>query len=134
MIAIEPRVPSVSEYLLLREAVGWDVPDAVSAERALAETQWAAVAVEAGEVVGMGRVVGDGVFYSFVVDVVVRPSHQRTGVGGQLMNALERRASATHTGRLQLVADRSVSPFYERRGYVDSGSSLMSKIAPDQHG
>ena len=71
---------------------------------------------------------GDGTFYLFVVDLVVRPEHQGRGIGSLLLNALEERASQiAATGTIQLVADSVVVPFYEERTDVPSTSTLLVK-------
>lgn len=125
---IVDRVPSVSEYLALRRAVGWRVPDEVDVERALLQTTSVVLAEHEDELVGMGRLVGDGTFYLFVVDLVVRPEHQGRGIGSQLLTALEERASEiAANGTIQLVADSVVGSFYEKRNYVLSTSTLLVK-------
>lgn len=90
-----------------------------------------AVATEAGAVVGLGRVVGDGAFYNFVVDLIVRPEAQGRGVGRLLLSTLEREvADRSATGMLQLVAGQDVRPFYETLGYVRPESGLLLKRLP----
>lgn len=128
MDSIQNRLPTVEEYLRLRRAVDWSVPTAGEALSALQNSAFGAVATSGGGIVGSGRVVGDGTFYAFAVDLIVVPEHQRGGVGRRLLLALEegvREHSAT--GVLQLVADRQVAPFYERCGYELSESGVFLK-------
>lgn len=126
---IEIRLPTVAEYLSLRRAVDWKLPSAEEAQDGLASTATGAVAVaDGGVVVGLGRVVGDGTFYNFVVDLMVTPKEQGRGVGRQLLAALEREvATRSATGVLQLVADEPVAPFYVHHGYKRSDSNLLMK-------
>jgi len=125
---IERRVPSVDEYLTLREAVGWKVPTDEAAVLALTSTSVGAVAVDDGVAVGMGRVVGDLAFYSFVVDLVVAPAVQGQGFGRRLLRDLEDQvADRSTTGHIALVADDSAAGFYVTLGYERATSNLMQR-------
>ena len=90
-------------------------------------TRAGACAIDVDDVVGMGRLVGDG-FYSFIVDVVVHPAHQGRGIGRRLMVALLGLASdVTLTGKVSLVATPDVVGFYQRLGFEITGSSLLTR-------
>jgi GNAT superfamily N-acetyltransferase len=128
MVQIEERLPTVAEYVALRTAVGWRVPDHGACERALAGSQVAVVAINDGRVVGHGRLVGDGAFYRFVVDLMVDPSQHHHGIGRSIIAALETAAARdAAVGAVSLVADRDMVPFYELQGYVASASTFMTK-------
>lgn len=125
---IELRRPTADEYVDLRRSVGWKIPAVRDVERALEATKVSAIATDGATVVGLGRVVGDGAFYSFVVDLIVRPEAQGRGIGRMLLSTLEREvANGSSTGVLQLVADEDVTPFYESLGYMRADSSLLLK-------
>jgi len=127
MIEIEQRLPTPTEYQHLRSAVGWNCPEVADCAAALARSIGGVCAVEDGRLVGMGRIVGD-VFYSFIVDVVVHPGHQRTGVGSAIVRSLESVAAhANVTGKVGLVAAVDVVPFYAHLGYEETGSLFMSQ-------
>ena len=85
---VEKRPPEVSDYLKLRNAVGWDaVPEDVSAA-ALAKSLFSVCIVVKGEIVGMGRVIGDDGLYLYVQDVMVLPEYQRQGIGSRIMDLI----------------------------------------------
>ena len=111
---IEPRPPSVGEYLGLRRAVGWNLPTAEQAARAIDASAHHVVAVDGGDVIGMARAVGDGLYW-FIGDVIVVPAHQGAGIGRALMEALVARLDGSMAN---LVAAPDVAPFYERLGFV----------------
>lgn len=122
------RAPSPTEYVRLREAVGWPSPGLEECERALRGSVASICAVEGDEVVAMGRLVGDAAIYCFVVDVVVAPAHQGSGVGAAIMSELEAIAASKDLGkRLDLVAAPDVVTFYQRLGYDSLASELMRK-------
>lgn len=128
MTVIELRRPTVEEYVDLRRSVGWRVPEVGDVDRALEATTFSAIATEEAQVVGLGRVVGDGAFYNFVVDLIVRPEAQGRGVGRMLLSKLEGEvANGSSSGVLQLVADEDVTPFYVSGGYTRPASNLLLK-------
>ncbi|MEE8320355.1 MAG: GNAT family N-acetyltransferase [Gammaproteobacteria bacterium] len=86
--AVEKRPPIVPEFFKLRDAVGWDaVPEDVSAA-ALAKSLFSVCVIVHGEVVGMGRVVGDDGLYFYIQDVIVLPEYQRQGIGSRIMEEI----------------------------------------------
>lgn len=84
------RLPEVTEYNKLREIVGWHK---ISPERALLglEESLYSVCIETcGDVVGFGRIIGDGNIYFYIHDVIVLPEYQKSGLGKRIMEKLMR--------------------------------------------
>jgi GNAT superfamily N-acetyltransferase len=87
-IEIVPTVPTVPEYQNLMARVGFTVfPDDI-ARQSLDASVFAVTLRQGGACLGMGRIVGDGICFVEIVDVVVDPAHQRKGHGRQIMAAL----------------------------------------------
>ena len=84
------RMPTVGEHRALAEAVGWDDHfDWSTVPASLAGSLHGVVAVaRTGEAVAMGRLVGDGVHYFYVQDVVVHPDHESAGLGSSIVERL----------------------------------------------
>ncbi|MED1425669.1 GNAT family N-acetyltransferase, partial [Bacillus altitudinis] len=40
------------------------------------------------QIIGMGRIVGDGAIYFYIQDIVVHPEYQKNGIGKKIMNTL----------------------------------------------
>lgn len=125
------------EILDLYEAVGWTNytarPDTLRAGYASSLAVWGAFAGD--RLVGVVRVVGDGVTIVFVQDLIVAPSHQRTGIGAQLMQAVMNRFSDVYQMEL-LTDDGSVAcVLYERLGFVrgdEMGCVSYVRVAREQ--
>jgi GNAT superfamily N-acetyltransferase len=68
-----------------------------------------------GRLVGVGRALADGVDCSYVCDVAVLPSHQGTGLGGQIVQRLVE-LSRGHR-KIILYAVPGKEPFYRKFGF-----------------
>ena len=114
--SLEP--PSVEDYCHLRTAAGLSPRSAAAARAGLPNTVVGVVVRHGGIAVGMGRVIGDGLFY-MVVDVAVEPSHQGQGLGkaiiGDLMDVLKDRAPAE--AYVSLMADGPAHGLYAQFGF-----------------
>ena len=133
---IERRLPTVEEYDNLRCAVGWPTLSKHVVERGLANTLYAVVVLgDRGDVVAMGRIVGDDAIYMHIQDVIVRPEHQRQGIGHLIMKELldyvDRRSEKnTNIG---LMCSKGREAFYRNFGFVDRpnekfGSGMIKVI------
>lgn len=118
------RLPTVDEFISLRRAVGWHVPDAEATALSLKNTLFGVCLEEGGKCVGFGRVVGDGSLVFHVQDVIVLSGHQRKGGGGMIMGALMDyiHRTARPTAFVALFASPSVTSWYARYGFVERPS------------
>ena len=120
--AIREELPEPETFAALREAAGMPPRSLEGIERGLPNSVYGVVAVyePTGEVVGMGRIVGDdGTVYQ-ISDMAVHPDHQRRGLGTQIMERLEAYLDETAppNAYVNLMAD--VDGFYERFGYEET--------------
>jgi GNAT superfamily N-acetyltransferase len=114
------RIPSVEEYLVLREAVGWGRLDEQMTARGLANALFTVCLLHQDQVIGCGRVIGDGGLYFYLQDIIVLPAFQGKGLGKRLMQAilayLEKQALVG--AFVGLMAAKDVSPFYTQFGFA----------------
>lgn len=116
--------PPVPDYLQLRRESGLTPKTERQATVGLPGS-WAACHVvedATGEVVGMGRVLGDGGWYFHVVDMAVLPGHQRRGLGDAILSTLldRIRDDAPPGAWVNLLADPPGRRLYERHGFVET--------------
>ncbi len=115
--------PTVEQYVRLRLEAGLTPRSAEQAAPALVNSwAWATVHVD-GDVVAMGRVIGDGGWYFHVADMAVLPAYQRRGYGRAILQALLGRIEAQAPGKpwVTLFADAPGVPLYRAAGFVESG-------------
>ncbi|MHA6203198.1 GNAT family N-acetyltransferase [Dyella soli] len=122
------EVPAADEYRALRSAAGLSAMSAEAAATGL-PASWCSVCVREGdELIGMGRVVGDGGLFLFVVDIAVAPAWQGQGWGRRIMQALmdEVHARAPSRAMIGLIAEGTAFEFYQQFGF--------RLVAPAAHG
>jgi len=112
--AIEHAVPSLDAYRHLRTASGLSPKTIDAASRGLPNSLFA-VQVKCGdEVVGMGRVIGDGGTAYQVVDIAVLPAHQGRGLGKRIMAEIAAYIAreVPESGYVSLLADGEAQRLY----------------------
>jgi GNAT superfamily N-acetyltransferase len=118
-IELVERRPTVSEYSRLIAAVGWKPRDASAVAAALDGSIFSVCAESDHELIGMGRVIGDGGLHYYLTDVVVDPSHQRRGVGSRIVRALTTFVEGVpfENTWVGVFAVEGTAGFYARFGY-----------------
>ncbi|MGH8183191.1 MAG: GNAT family N-acetyltransferase [Rhodanobacteraceae bacterium] len=141
---LQLRVPAVEEYLALRVAAGLSAMSPAGAREGLQASwcsvwSWCSVCVRAGaELIGMGRIVGDGGLFLFVVDIAVTPAWQRRGLGRRIMQALMEQvhACAFPCTQVGLIADGTAHLLYEKFGFrlvAPESQGMSLRIEEGEH-
>jgi len=116
---IEKGTPSAEEFLSLRNSVEMGTRSLEGVKKGLGNELCSVLLYvkDSKELVGMGRVVGDGGTVFHICDMVVKPEWQKKGGGAMIMDALmsfieEQGVSEAY---VNLIAD--VDGFYEKWGF-----------------
>ncbi|MBV9836193.1 MAG: GNAT family N-acetyltransferase [Alphaproteobacteria bacterium] len=119
-IMLSQERPTVAEYIDLRRRAGWGTIDEATAARTLAASAFSVCLRRDATLVGFARVIGDGVLYFFLADLIVDPSFRGGGHGDRLMRAVTDyyRQAAKPGAMIALIALKGREAFYERFGYV----------------
>ena len=108
------------DYCKLRESVEWLPYSKEQTQKALDNSIYTVIAVDNNHTIGMGRLIGDGVYY-LIADIVVHPNYQKQGVGSKIVNMIiEYVEKATPIGgrsSIQLIAVKGKEAFYEKMGF-----------------
>ena len=129
-------IPDVETYHDLRASVDWAVFCREQSELALKNSCFSVVAKDGDCTVAMGRVVGDGMYYT-IVDVMVRPQYQGQKIGSTIVNRLVELINddIPEGGRtsIQLIAAPGKEGFYIKQGFKvlpneNSGPALRKVI------
>lgn len=127
-IALVESFPDAPTYRRLRAETGLSPKSREAAERGLANTLYGVSLVRAGEVIGMGRVIGDNGTVFAVVDIAVQPDYQGQGLGKRIMAALDAwlRANAPESAYVMLIADGNAKHLYAQFGFADTAPASIS--------
>lgn len=120
-VEIIDNVLNAEEFVALRVSVGFSDIPIEQAKKALSKGLFNAVAICDEKVVGMGRIVGDGVMYWYIQDVCILPEYQGQGIGSAIVNRLLQYVNEfgmpdTET-RVSLMAAKGKDKFYEKLGF-----------------
>jgi GNAT superfamily N-acetyltransferase len=103
----------------LRASVGWaSFPDEI-ADKSLSATPYCVCAFDGDTLIGMGRVLGDGVFSFYIGNVMVRPDRQNEGVGRAIMDVIMAYVdqNAVPGAIASLLSIKGKEAFYTRFGF-----------------
>jgi len=133
-LVLEP--PSVIDYVRLRRQAGLSPKSETQAAAAITGAWHAvhAVAESTMEVVGMGRVIGDGGWYFHIIDMAVLPNHQRRGIGDAILTELLRRIreKTPPDAFVTLLADPPGRRLYQRHGFVERPLRRLACVWPGE--
>ena len=114
------RALTVDEYQRLRASTGWSQVSRDCAGAGMDRALFSVCAVAGDEVIGCGRVVGDGGLYFYVQDVIVLPEYRGRGIGRSIMSAImgHIESHARPGAFIGLMAARGYAGFYEKYGFA----------------
>ena len=115
---IAAEVPTVDDYRRLRVIAGLSPRSEMAARAGLPNTVVGVIVRRDAEAVGMGRAVGDGLFFQ-IVDIAVDPAHQGRGLGKAIMAKLmgELESIAPAEAYVSLIADGAAHRLYAQYGF-----------------
>lgn len=112
----------VDDYNYLRKSVGWKEVDDQQVIKGLENSAYLITAKYGQKTVGMARVISDGGYFYFVVDVAVIPEYQCFGIGRELMEKVMKFINDSikpgETANVSLMSMPDKEFFYEKFGFV----------------
>jgi spermidine synthase len=81
-------------------------------------------AYRADEMIGMGRVLSDGISDAYIQDVTVLPDYRQRGIGGRIITALLDKLRTDRIEWIGLVGEPGTGNFYQRLGFTEMKGSV----------
>ncbi len=133
-IRLIDNILQAEDFIRLRIEAGFAEIPVKHARKALQNGLINVSAIYNGELVGMGRLVGDGAMYWYLQEIIILPKFQRKGIGTMIVNHLVDYAKANSvTGKFTTVGGVSAKgkePFYDKMGFeiISNGIKKMIEI------
>lgn len=138
MIKIIENSKDVNEFNYLYEEVGWRAYSYECSKKALDNTLYSISIYDEDKIIGFGRIIGDGICFIYIHDLMVVPNFQSQGIGSMIMTKLLEKIkeikAENPSVRTYLGASIGKEGFYEKFGFIKredaglgSGMVLLSK-------
>lgn len=107
------------QLISLYNSVGWTAytKNPIELKTAINNSLLTIAAINEDKLVGLIRVVGDGVSIIFIQDLLVLPSYQRQGIGTHLVKQVLARFHAVRQKVLLTIDEPDTRFFYEKCGF-----------------
>lgn len=122
MLNLKENVNNVDEFNLLYDLVGWGAYNKKISQKALNNTYYSVSIYDDEQIIGYGRLIGDGICFMYIHDVMVKPEYQNKKIGTMIMNKLIEKIELIKEEntdiRVYLGASKGKEEFYEKFGFV----------------
>ena len=121
-MTIKENIKNVEEFNYLYDTVGWGHYDNQISKKALENTIYSVSIYEDNTIIGYGRIIGDGICFLYIQDIMVVPEYQSKKIGTTIMNKLlekiETIKKENPSLRVYLGATKGKEEFYKKLGFV----------------
>ena len=112
--------PAWQEYVRLFSSTGWMPVLQISEDdlKRVFDGTWCWItAYQDEDIVGVGRLLSDGVLYALICDIIVTPDHQNKGIGSAILKELVKKCQKADIKRIWLFAAPGKVGFYKKNGF-----------------
>ncbi len=122
MIEIKENVDNAEEFNYLYDEVQWGAYDIETTKKLLKYTLYSVSVYDDNKIIGYGRLIGDGIVFIFIRDVMVVPKYQSKKIGTNIMNKLLKKVKEIKQEnpyvRVYLGASKGKEDFYRKFGFI----------------
>lgn len=122
MYIIKETNPTIDSYKALHQTTGWNAKGLYTYEqlyKAICNNWFSTSIYDKENLIGYGRIISDGIYQTFICDVMVHPDYQRKGVGTMVMDALLEQCQKENIKWVQLFCAKGKQPFYQKLGFKE---------------
>ena len=121
--------PTPQAYIYLRKVSGFGEISLKQSEDSLSNSLFCACMYHSDTLIGLGRIVGDGVLFFYVSDVLISPKMEGHGIGSLIMKELlaylEKTSNKLST--IGLLAAPNQEGFYTKFGFEECPNRYFGK-------
>jgi ribosomal protein S18 acetylase RimI-like enzyme len=122
MYTIQAAPIPVTVYCQLRQLTGLSAKSLAAAETGLKNSVYSVIVKHEEEIIGMGRIIGDGGCFCQVVDICVLPAYQGQSIGKMIMQNIADfiYTQLPPTCYVSLLADGEAYRLYAQYGFKET--------------
>lgn len=121
-VSYQNGIPDKNEFYELYETTGWNARHQFSKNdlfKAI-NNSWYVISVYYNEkLIGFGRVISDGVYQTFIGDLIVHPNYQGKGIGSEVLKRLIDQCKENGMKWIQLTCAQGKVEFYKKFGFEE---------------
>jgi GNAT superfamily N-acetyltransferase len=136
-VVVSEALPTMAEYIGLRARTGWGSIDGETAGKTMQAAAFTVCLRYNNRLIGLARVMGDGILYFFLADLIIDPEFRGQKLGDRLMRFVTSYFDrcAAPGASITLLPLKGGESFYERFGFVRCpngpfGAGMHSGAAP----
>lgn len=116
------NIDNVEEYNYLFDIVGWGSYPKEISKKALSNNIYSVSIYDNDNIIGYGRLIGDGIIFLYIHDIMVKPDYQGKGIGKTIMQKLLSKVEELRKENpdllLYLGASKGKEDFYRKCGFI----------------
>lgn len=116
------NIDNVEEYNYLFDIVGWGSYPVEISKKALSNNIYSVSIYDNDNIIGYGRLIGDGIIFLYIHDIMVKPEYQGKGIGKTIMQKLLTKVEELRKENpdllLYLGASKGKEDFYRKCGFI----------------
>ena len=116
------NIDNAKEFNELYDAVGWGSYEEEISKKALSNNIYSVSIYDNNNIIGYGRIIGDGIVFLYIHDIMVKPEYQGKGIGKTIMNKLldkiHELQKVNPDLRTYLGASKGKEEFYKKCGFI----------------
>jgi ribosomal protein S18 acetylase RimI-like enzyme len=114
-------LPEKHNFFILYETTGWNNNQRNFPEddlfNAIKNSWYTICAYHNNQLIGFGRIISDGIYQTFICDLIVQPQFQDQGIGKEILEKLINHCKVNKIKWIQLTCAQGKAPFYEKFGF-----------------
>jgi GNAT superfamily N-acetyltransferase len=123
-IVYKENALTADDFILLHKKMGLAELSIEQVTKSMAHNLYSIVAISDDEIIGMGRLLGDGALFWYINDMLVLTEHQGKGIGRDIVKRLiqyiKENSIPNTSVTIYLFCAKDKEGFYEKLGFTDS--------------
>ncbi len=118
----ENALPNKEEFYQLYETTNWNANGTFTKHdlyKAISNSWYIIAVYNDSKLIGFGRIISDGVYQTFIGDMIVHPDYQKQGIGSKVLNLLMEKCESGGIKWVQLSSAKGKTGFYKKFGFEE---------------